>query len=61
MAENPIAIEAYRKRIKADSENRTTTVIERTSKKKNELEPNFSGPLIPPFLDRRFTTAQEIS
>ena len=43
MAENPIAIEAYRKRIKADNENRTATVIERTSKKENELEPQFSG------------------
>jgi hypothetical protein len=33
MAENPIALEAYRKRIKGDNENSIATVIERTSKK----------------------------
>ena len=36
MAENPIALEAYRKRIRADNENRVATLIERTSKRKNE-------------------------
>ena len=43
IADNPNALEAYRKRIKADNEKRVATVIERTSKKKNELEPKFSG------------------
>ena len=36
IAENPNALEAYRKRIKADNEKRVTTVIERTSKKNNK-------------------------
>ena len=36
IAENPNALEAYRKRIKADNEKRITTVIERTSKKNNK-------------------------
>ena len=38
IAENPNALEAYRKRIKADNENNVTTVIERESKK-NEPDP----------------------
>ena len=34
MAENPLALEAYRKRIKVDNENNVATVIERESTKR---------------------------
>jgi hypothetical protein len=34
IADNPNALEAYRKRIKADNENNVATVIERESKKR---------------------------
>src|SRR5688572_18690915 len=42
IAHNPNALEAYRKRIKADKENNVATVIERQSRKgKNEM--NFQA------------------
>jgi hypothetical protein len=46
MAENPIALEACRKRIKAGSENRVATVIVLTSKKRPSENPShFEDPL----------------
>jgi predicted RNA-binding Zn-ribbon protein involved in translation (DUF1610 family) len=39
IADNPIALEAYRQRIKADNEKKVATLIERESKKKNDPEP----------------------
>ena len=41
MTENPLALEAYRKRIKADNENKVATVIERESKK--TIQNHISG------------------
>ena len=42
MAENPLALEAYRKRIKADNENQVATVIERESSKRT-IQNHISG------------------
>ena len=42
MAENPLALEAYRKRIKADNEYKVATVIERESKKRT-IQNHISG------------------
>ena len=38
IANNPNALAAYRKRIKADNENKVATVIERESKKRRDLQ-----------------------
>jgi hypothetical protein len=44
IAKNPNALEAYRKRIKADNEKKVATVIERS--KKETIHSQISGPLL---------------
>ena len=46
IADNPNALAAYRKRIKADNENKVATVIERESKKKRSRPKVTSRPAV---------------